>query len=180
MTPTESVLSALQRNWEMVDAAFVGIDETLLEQRPNDQCNSIAWLLWHMNRVLDTFIHTNLQDKPLLWISEGWYQKYGMEQYGLEDSRFNRGVGWTAEQVMVWVAPSREVQLGYYAVLKAGTRACLSSATQADLEKPMVFPPVAEPRSTAAVLGQVTWDNIVHGGQIAYLRGFYQGMGWHR
>ncbi|GIT13918.1 MAG: hypothetical protein CM1200mP35_07380 [Chloroflexota bacterium] len=29
----------------------------------------------------------------------------------------------------------------------------------------------------AAALGQVTWDNIAHGGQIAYLRGFFSGMG---
>src|SRR5205085_7219103 len=31
----------------------------------------------------------------------------------------------------------------------------------------------------AAALAQVTWDNVAHGGQIAYLRGLFQGMGWY-
>ncbi|MCH7571030.1 MAG: hypothetical protein IH919_10780 [Deltaproteobacteria bacterium] len=44
----------------------------------------------------------------------------------------------------------------------------------------MVIPPVVEPRSWASALGQMTWDNIAHGGQIAYLRGLFIGMGWHR
>ena len=180
MPPTEAIVSALERNWEMVDAALEGLDETILSQRPHDQCNSIAWILWHMNRVLDTFIQTRLQDQPLLWISEAWYRKYGMEEYGVEDTRSSRGVGWTAEQVVAWVAPSREVQLGYYAAVKGSASAHLPGLTQAELDKRLVFPPVDEPRSIAAVLGQITWDNVVHGGQIAYLRGFYQGMGWHR
>jgi len=40
-------------------------------------------------------------------------------------------------------------------------------------------PHVEEPRTVAAALGQVTWDNVAHGGQIAYLRGLFQGMGWY-
>ena len=31
----------------------------------------------------------------------------------------------------------------------------------------------------AAALGQMTWDNIAHGGQIAYIRGLLTGMGWY-
>jgi hypothetical protein len=58
-------------------------------------------------------------------------------------------------------------------------REFLATATTEQLEERRVFPPVAEPRSVAALLGQVTWDAIAHGGQIAYLRGLYRGMGWH-
>ena len=42
-----------------------------------------------------------------------------------------------------------------------------------------VIPPAPEPRTMAAALGQMTWDNVAHGGQIAYLRGLFQGMGWY-
>ena len=28
------------------------------------------------------------------------------------------------------------------------------------------------------LLGVLVWDNCVHGGQIAYLRGYYKGMSW--
>ncbi len=180
MPPTESILSALECNWNMVDAALEGMDATLMSQRPNDQCNSIAWTLWHMNRVLDTLIHNRLQDKPTLWISADWYQKYGMAEAGTDESRHSRGVGWTAAEVAAWVAPSREIQMGYYGAVKDSARTYLPSCTQTDLDRRVVFPPLDEPRAMASVVGQVTWDNIAHGGQIAYLRGFYQGMGWFR
>ena len=175
MVPTDSVIAALGRNWDMVDSALKDMDAATLAQRPNDQSNSIAWILWHMNRVVDTFIHTRFQEKPQIWISEGWFQKYGMDR-GEND----RGVGWTAQQVAAWDAPSLEVQLGYYEAIKESARQYLDTVTQADLERQLVAPPVSEPRSIAILLGQMTWDNIAHGGQIAYLRGFYQGMGWHR
>jgi hypothetical protein len=34
--------------------------------------------------------------------------------------------------------------------------------------------------SMEEALAILLWDNIVHGGQVAYLRGYHQGMGWHR
>jgi hypothetical protein len=39
---------------------------------------------------------------------------------------------------------------------------------------PTVTLPVGE------ALSILVWDNIVHGGQVAYLRGYFRGMGWHR
>ena len=42
MPPTEAILSALECNWHMVDAALEGLDEAMLNQRPHEQCNSIA------------------------------------------------------------------------------------------------------------------------------------------
>ena len=92
----------------------------------------------------------------------------------------DRGVGWTAAQVGSWRTLSKDVQLGYYLAVKEATKNFLISATPAELEKQLVFPPVGEPRAAALALGQVTWDAIAHGGQIVYLRGLYRGMGWHR
>ena len=175
MAAAESIIYALERNWDMVDAAMDGLDEATLARQPADQCNSIAWILWHQNRVVDTFIHTRLRSIDQLWTRDGWHQKFGMPA-DPED----RGVGWTSEQVGGWTAPSRETQLGYYEAIKAAATEYLESLSQADLEVQVVTPPVAQPRSVAMALGQMTWDNIAHGGQIAYLRGLYLGMGWHR
>ena len=174
MMAAEGLLSAHERNWNMVDMALEGLDEAVMARCPAEQCNSIAWTLWHMNRVLDTFIHTRLQSRPQLWTQGGWYQRYGMS-----DNADERGVGWSAEQVRRWTPPSKDVQMGYYAAVKDATRTYLSGLTYTDLEDRRVIPPVTEPRTVAAALGQVTWDHIAHGGQIAYLRGLFQGMGWY-
>ena len=173
----ESVMWALERNWEMVDAALEGLDEATMAMRPNDESNSIAWIFWHMNRVVDTFILHRLQSKPELWVSEGWSEKLGMR-----DNPDDRGLGHSAEQIEAWQAPSQSAQLGYYEAVKAAARQYISSLTPADLDKAVVFPRSAQRQdhTVASGLGQPVWDNVAHGGQIAYLRGFFKGMGWHR
>ncbi len=175
ISPTEPLLTAHDRNWEMIESALEGLDEATMARQPTGQCNSIAWLLWHLSRVLDTVVHTRTRGLPQLWITDGWHKKFGMG-----DDPEDRGVGWTAAKVSAWQAPARDVQIGYYQAVKAATRDLLVTATPAELEKQVIFPPVPGPRPAALALGQVTWDAIAHGGQIAYLRGFYRGMGWHR
>ena len=174
MAVTDGIVTALERNWDMVDRALEGMDFETLARRPNNSSNSIAWILWHMNRVYDTLINTWLTETPQLWVRDGWSDRYGMP-----NNPDDRGVGWTAEQVAAWQPPIPAVQLGYYAAVKGNIREYLASVTLEDLERLLVIPPLTEPRSVGAALGQRTWDNIAHGGQIAYLRGYYQGMGWY-
>ena len=61
--------------------------------------------------------------------------------------------------------------------LKAAARERIQSLSVSDLERQITVPP----RPTASLgsfLGVLVFDNCVHGGQIAYLRGYYKGMGW--
>ncbi len=174
MGGAEGLLSALEWNWGVMDAALHDLDEATLGRRPAEQCNSIAWTLWHANRVVDGFIHTRLQALPQLWVSAAWHQRFGMS-----DNPDERGVGWTREQVDAWTAPSKDIQVGYYEAVKQAARAYLSTLSNADLEVTRVIPPLPTPRTVAAAIGQMTWDNISHGGQIAYIRGLFSGMGWY-
>ncbi len=173
MAATDVISIALARNWSMVDNAIQSLSDSDLTQQPNDQSNSVAWLLWHMNRVVDNMIHTRLQSQRQLWVLDGWHQKFGMSD---EESDF--GMGWTAEQVAAWQAPSRDVLLGYYEAMKASAKDYLASLSDAELDKSVMVG--NESRGVSDLLGVLVYDNVVHGGQIAYLRGFYGGMGWHR
>jgi len=172
MPATDVIKTALERNWGMVDRALDGLDDATLARQPNDQSNSMAWLLWHMNRVVDTFVNTRFQSKPQLWVQDGWHQKFGMG----DDS--GTGQGMSPEEVAAWVSPPRDVLLGYYEAVKASARDYLASMTDADLAGSIVAPPTNEPRPVSDMLGILIYDNTVHGGQIAYLRGYYKGMGW--
>ena len=62
MSDTATTIFALQRNWDMVSTAVAGVDDAALARMPNDQSNSIAWLVWHMTRVVDRFIHGRFLD----------------------------------------------------------------------------------------------------------------------
>ena len=60
MPVTDGIVTALERNWDMVDRALEGMDYETMNRRPNDSSNSISWILWHMNRVWDTLLNTYL------------------------------------------------------------------------------------------------------------------------
>ena len=113
MSTTDSILAALDWNWRMVDTSLAGLDEGALARLPNPQCNSIAWILWHMNRVLDTFVQQGLGSEVPLWVRDGWCDKYGMS-----DAPEDHGVGWSAQQLAAWAPLGKDVQLGYYEAVK--------------------------------------------------------------
>lgn len=175
MSAGDAVLWALERNWNMVDAAIAGLEREALTRQPAAECNSMAWILWHMNSVIDTFINDRLQGQPTAWVREGWHEQFGMEEQ-------TRRMGWTAEELAGWAAPDIGVILEYQAAMREAAREYIRGLTAADLERAVIFPAEAETRehTVATALGQLVWDNVAHGGQIAYLRGLFQGMGWHR
>ncbi|MCH8801066.1 MAG: DinB family protein [Chloroflexi bacterium] len=175
VSPVDPVILAMERNWEMIDAALEGLDDAALARQPTDQCNSVAWILWHLTRVTDMFIHTRLRDLTQVWVSEGWHEKFRMPA-----DEEDRGVGWSASQVAQWRPPAKEVQLAHYEAVKNHAREFLANITTEELEREIVMNPVPEPRTVSVCMGQMVWDTVAHGGQIGYLRGFYRGRGWFR
>ena len=175
MPDTATTVAALERNWDMVHNALADLDDATLSVRPNAQSNSISWLLWHMTRVGDRFIHTRLQDSPQMWIKDGWHEKFNMAP-----EPDDIGLGWTAVQVDAWQPPSREILLGYFSAVNDATQNYLRPLSASDLDRHIAFPPPLNTLSVGEALGVLVWDNIAHGGQIAYLRGYFRGMGWFR
>lgn len=174
MSATESSMYALERNWEMVDEALAELDETTMANCINDQSNSISWLLWHMSRVVDRLIHMRFQETEQAWVKDGWHQKFNM---AADPQEFGRG--WSSDQVATWRPPSKDILVGYYEQMKSATRIYLTLLTAQDLERQLPFPTPPDMLSMGEAIGVLVFDNIVHGGQIAYLRGYYRGMGWY-
>ena len=172
MSDTETAMSALERNWGMVDRALEDVDDSIIRSQLNEESNSMGWLLWHKTRIVDRFVHTWCQDAPQLWVKDGWYEKFG-----LDDDPNNVGGGWTKEQVAAWQLPAKKLLVDYYEGVKAAAREYIGSLSRSDLERQLTLPP-RPTASVGALLGVLVFDNSVHGGQIAYLRGYYKGMGW--
>ena len=100
-------MSALERNWGMVDRALEDVDDVILRSQPNGQSNSIGWLLWHMSRVVDRFVHTWCQDAPQLWVKDSWHEKFG-----LDADPDDTGQGWSKDQVAGWQLPAKPLRNG--------------------------------------------------------------------
>ena len=172
MAAADIPMATLERNWGMVDRAIEGLGDDVWNAQPNDQSNSIAWLLWHMTRVVDTFVNTRFRSHAQLWEQDGWNEKCGMA------SESGTGQGMSSEEIAAWPAPSRDALIGYYEAVKVCAREWLGSVTDADLAGTITLPNNPEPRPVSDMLGTLVYDNTVHGGQIAYLRGYYGGLGW--
>ena len=176
MSDVATTLFALQRNWDMVSTAVAGVDDAALARMPNGQSNSMAWLVWHMARVADRLIHGRLQNAGQIWTDGGWHVDFGMSA---DPDEF--GMGWSAGQVADWPCPPRETLLGYYDAVNAAARDYIATLDAAELTRQVPAPgPAGATMPVSDALGILVWDNIVHGGQIAYLRGYFEGMGWHR
>ncbi len=171
----DGLISALENNFSTIDLALRDLSDDEFHRIPADDCNSVAWILWHLSRVIDSFINTRLRDLPQLWDKDNWERHFTMPADGE-----SRGLGWTHQMVRDWQPPSRNVQMDYFEQVRTALREYLPALTDAQMQQAKIIPPVSEPRTVAAALGQMTWDCVSHGGQIAFLRGMYKGMGWHR
>jgi len=90
------------------------------------------------------------------------------------------GMGWSKEQVAAWQSPSKDVLMGYFDKANAAAACYISGLTDAELGREIPWNAPTETMYMEEALAILLWDNIVHGGQVAYLRGYHQGMGWHR
>ena len=87
-------------------------------------------------------------------------------------------MGWNKEQVTASDLPAKNLLVDYYEAVNAAAREYIQPLSAVDLDRQI---PAARPPDTVSIgsrLGVVVYDNYVHGGQIAYLRGYYKGMGW--
>ena len=175
MSNTQTTVSALARNWEMVASAVAEVDETTMTDRPNEDSNSMSWLIWHMTRVADRFIHFRLMDKPQIWTVDAWHEKFNMAA-----DPHDFGMGWSNEQAAAWQAPPKDVVMEYFNTVNSAVSAYLLPLSDADLAREINWTAPIATLSVGEALGILVWDNIVHGGQVAYLRGYYRGTGWHR
>ena len=138
MASNGTTLSALKRNWDMVKSAVSDVDEATLSVRPNEDSNSMSWLIWHMARVTDRFIHLRLKNVPQIWSEDSWYVKFNMP-----DEPDDMGMGWNNEQVSAWHTPSKDILLGYFAAANASADEYISGLSDEDkkLEIPWTQPP---------------------------------------
>ena len=90
------------------------------------------------------------------------------------------GMGWTNEQVSAWQAPSKDILMEYFDLANAATAEYIGGLSDSDMSRQIPWTSPAGTMPIEEALSILLWDNIVHGGQVAYLRGFHKGMGWHR
>ena len=174
MQATDVFGEALVRVQESLERALSGLTNEELHRQPRSDCNSIAWLAWHLTRAQDDHI-ASLAGQEQMWVADGWHERFGMEP-----DPSNIGFGHTPEQVAAFRAPDAQTLLDYHNAVLGRSKAYLASLPAAGLDRELDEPQWKEVVTVGIRLVSVINEEAQHAGQIAYLRGLLQGKGWQR
>lgn len=160
MLANDLIIDGLERVKSSLLAVVTGLSDGQLAWRPSETANSIAWLAWHLTRVIDDHV-SELAGKDQVW--GGWKSKFDF------DVGYDTGYGFTSEQVAT-IRADAKLLLGYHEAVHDMAVKFVSQLTQEDYEK-VVDVGWKPPVTLAVRLVSVVNDATQHVGQAAYVRG---------
>jgi uncharacterized damage-inducible protein DinB len=159
------LLKSLEESHDYLTKALDGLTQEEATWSPSPECNSIAFILWHMIRVEDFFVSRVVQHGKELYETKKWQEKLGTP---------TKAYGYTVEELQAWPTPKLEILREYADSVRENTLAFLNSLPTEKLSE--VPRPDRSPDSIGAILGHVTTEIALHAGQISYLRGVQRGL----
>ena len=184
MEMKELIQDGFENVKRVFDRTLNGLTPAELKWQPRPDANSIGLIFFHSIRSEDHAIH-RLQDKPQLWESEKWYQKFNKT---IEDG----GAHYTAEQVAAFVVPDLKDLLAYAEAVRKETLNYLKGLKPKDFDKKVNLPPpparTAMPEGSPVppwppfnpVVSTMLMHEVTHlsehAGEISYIRGLQRGM----
>jgi uncharacterized damage-inducible protein DinB len=135
-----------------------------LAARPDEDGNSIAWLVWHLTRIQDDHV-ADAMDGEQLWTSDGW-----VTRFGLPFSPEATGYGQSSDEVGSVRGLDSELLAGYHDAVHLRTVDYVTDLDDHDLDR--IVDRAWDPPVTLAVrLVSVISDDLQHVGQAAFVRG---------
>jgi hypothetical protein len=169
MTSTDLLSDSFERIRDAVFPAVSGLSLDDLAFRPDEESNSIAWLVWHLTRIQDDHV-ADLDGAEHVWTANGW-----VERYALPLDPADTGYGHGPEDVAA-VRADADLLLGYFEEVHEKTQRFVGSLGDDDLIR--VIDQDWDPPVTVGIrLVSVIADDLQHVGQAAYVRGILQRRG---
>ena len=165
------IQGCFQQHYNALMRAVDGLSPAEMAWTPNEQCSSIAFLVWHYGRTLDRWLHTRIKGDAQLW-ENGWAKKMGCTSADSNDT----GYRYDLKQLQAFKAPQTGLLLEYVAVVRQEGVDYFESLSDADFDEITLANPRGGDISVGVMCQQLIWEFNQHGGQIAYLRGQQRGL----
>ncbi len=167
MEAKELVLRSLAQSQGYLTSALDGLTQEEAAWSPGAECNSIAFILWHIARVEDLSLNRAIQQKDELYEAESWRERLGTPAKEI-------GYRYTSEQLRAWQVPKLEVLRAYANSVREKTLVFLNPLPAEKLSE--VSRPDRSPDSIGTILGHLSTEIALHVGQITYMRGVQRGL----
>jgi len=160
---SELLVDGIDRVRESVHEVVEGLDGEALTGRLDPDANTIAWLVWHLTRVMDDHV-AHVAGTDQVWLADGW-----VDRFGLPFEPTEHGYGHTSDQVAA-VDVDGQLLVDYHDAVHDRVVAYLRALDDAEL--PRIVDQRWDPPVTLAVrLVSVVNDATQHVGQAAFIRG---------
>jgi hypothetical protein len=113
-------------------------------------------------------VHTRIQSKPEIWVTEKWYEKLNIAENEV-------GAHYTMEQVNAFPVLDLKNLLAYHSEVRAQTLNYLKSMPPDIFDKKITLPRFGD-LSVARIFSIIIGHVSQHIGEISYLRGIQRGM----
>ena len=164
----EAIRSGLEEYLQSLERAIDGLTPAEARWQPTMHTNHIAWLVWHMARVEDSWVSRLLRGSTQVWNADGWADRFGMDT---EDN----GFGQTSEDVRGMPEIPLSELMAYFVSVRAVTRQYLDHASDSDLLQE--YSSRGSDRTGSWIVGHILVEESQHTGQVALIRGLIRGHG---
>ena len=164
----EALRSGLEEYLERLQIGIEGLTPAEARWQPTMDTNHIAWLVWHMARVEDSWVSRLLGGTHQVWTTGGWADQFGMDSE-------STGSGHTSDDVRAMPEVPLGDLMAYFEAVRSVTRQYLDQATEADLLR--TYQNRGNDRSGTWIVGHIIVEESQHTGQVALIRGMMRGLG---
>ena len=161
------LIDAFGRVAEGIPALLDGLGGEEILWRPDEDSNSIGWLVWHLARVQDDHL-AGVAGREQIWTTAGFAKRFDLPY-----AARSIGYGQSSQEVAAFSVADGSLLAAYHAAVHAETVEIVQGLTAADFAR--IVDRRWDPPVTAAVrLVSVVNDITQHAGQAAYLRGLVE------
>ena len=164
----EAIRSGLEEYLQALRRAIDGLPPAEVRWQTTLNTNHIAWLVWHMARVEDSWVNRVLSGNTQVWKADGWSDRFAMDP---EET----GFGQTSDEVRTMPEISLKALMEYFDAVRAVTHRYLDSATDGDILQE--YSHRGSDRTGIWIVGHILVEESQHTGQIALIRGLIRGHG---
>ena len=170
MALQEFIRESFTTHWEWLERYLDGLTQDEIEYRPNPQCHSIGFVVWHYGRALDLWTQTLARQAPQLYEQE-WAQRLA-----LPPEATDVGFGYGADELAAWRCPDKAPLLEYAAAARDNLLEFLAEHDDESLTTNTMTTRRGDTIKLADMFRMLLWEVNQHGGQAGYLRGMQRGL----